>query len=130
MKSRVLKYFGRGRWLRMAATYMTQPDKIKELLKSAKKYADKGGQKKLTDNVKLLGKYVADVTTRRYTAYNHYALLLVIAALIYFVTPTDLLPDFFVGGLIDDMSIVLYIIKSIDDELKRYKEHLNNLNTV
>ena len=121
MKSRVLKYFGRGRWLRMAATYMTQPDKIKELLKSAKKYADK---------VKLLGKYVADVTTRRYTAYNRYALLLVIAALIYFVTPTDLLPDFFVGGLIDDMSIVLYIIKSIDDELKRYKEHLNNLNTV
>ena len=62
--------------------------------------------------------------------YNKYALLLVVAALIYFVTPTDLLHDFFIGGFIDDVSIVLYIIKSIDDELKRYKEHLNNLNIV
>lgn len=94
------------------------------------KYTTKGGDKKLSDNIKLLGQYISDVATRRYTSYNKYALLLVVAALIYFVTPTDLLPDFFIGGFIDDVSIVLYIIKSIDDELKRYKEHLNNLNIV
>ncbi|MBR2378263.1 MAG: DUF1232 domain-containing protein [Bacteroidaceae bacterium] len=130
MKSRVLKYFGRGRWLRMAKSYISHPDKIKELYRSAMKYTTKGGGKKLSDNIKLLGQYISDVATRRYTSYNKYALLLVVAALIYFVTPTDLLPDFFIGGFIDDVSIVLYIIKSIDDELKRYKEHLNNLNIV
>lgn len=128
MKNRVLEYFGRGRWLQIAASYIAQPGKIKQLLQSVKKFTEKDGSEQLLSNIKLLGRYVTDVTTRRYTAHNGNALLLVIAGLIYFVTPTDFIPDFIVGGLFDDLTIVLYIVKTIGKELEHYKEHLNHHN--
>lgn len=127
MKSRVLKYFGKGRWMHMAATYLSQADNIKKLLLKVKKYAHKNGHKELTGNIKLLGRYVSDVVTRRYTHHNTSALLLVTAGLIYFVTPTDFLPDFILGGFVDDLTIILYIIKTIENELEQYKAHLNPL---
>lgn len=128
MKNRVLKYFSKGRWMQMATTYLSQADNIKKLLLKVKKYANKNGHKELKGNIKLLGGYVSDVATRRYTSHNKSALLLVVAGLIYFVTPTDFLPDFIIGGLVDDLTIVLYIIKTIEDELEQYKAHLNHLN--
>ena len=56
----------------------------------------------------------------RYKQYNKHALLLVVAGLIYLITPLDFLPDILIGGLIDDLSVVLYIIKSVREELEFY----------
>ena len=84
------------------------------------------GFRKIGRNIKLLWNYVSDVVSRRYTHYNTHALLLIIAGLIYLVTPVDFLPDFLVGGLIDDVSVLLYIVQSVSEELKRYENHKLN----
>ncbi len=49
--------------------------------------------------------------------------ILVIAALGYFISPFDFIPDFLMAGLLDDMSILAFVASrvssSIDDEVKR-----------
>lgn len=126
MKKRVLSFFSRGRWLQLAAQYVAHPAKLRELLATVSQYAGRKGLEKLGGNIKLLWNYVSDIVSRRYTHYNTHALLLIIAGLIYLVTPVDFLPDFLVGGLIDDVSVLLYIVQSVSEELKRYENHKLN----
>ncbi len=49
--------------------------------------------------------------------------ILVIAALGYFISPFDFIPDFLMAGLLDDMSILAFVASrvstSIDDEVKK-----------
>ncbi len=126
MKKRVLSFFSKGRWLQLAAQYIAQPKKLQELLAKVSQYAGRKGLEKVGSNIKLLWHYVSDVVTRRYTGYNTHALLLIIAGLIYLVTPVDFLPDFIVGGLIDDVSVILYIVQSVQKELQRYENYCCN----
>lgn len=126
MKNRVITFFRRGRWLQLAAKYIAQPHKIRELLSHTLLYCSKEGLSKITNQVKLLYHYVCDTTRGEYKHYNRRALLLVIAGLIYLVTPIDLFPDFIAGGLIDDVSLIAYIINSVNTELQRYKLDRNN----
>ena len=89
---------------------------MRELVETVSQYTQRRGLKKLRDKVTLLWHYLSDVVTQRYKHYNKRALLLVVAGLIYFVTPVDFLPDILIGGLIDDLTVVLYIIKSVKKE--------------
>lgn len=122
MKNRFIAFFRRGRWLQIAASYLTNPRKLQELLHTVSQLLNRKGWEQLRDNATLLYQYASDVTSGRYTGYNTRALLLVIAALIYLVTPIDLLPDFFLGGLIDDTAVLVYIVHTISNELLKYKE--------
>ena len=42
-------------------------------------------------------------------------------ALVYLVSPLDVLPDFLPGGFIDDAAVVGFIIKKIRDELAAFE---------
>jgi uncharacterized membrane protein YkvA (DUF1232 family) len=51
------------------------------------------------------------------------SLVLATAALLYFVTPFDLFPDFIVGtGFLDDAVVVAYVLKAIRDDLARFED--------
>lgn len=51
------------------------------------------------------------------------SIVLATAALLYFVTPFDLVPDFIVGtGFLDDAVVVAYVLKAIRDDLARYED--------
>lgn len=126
MKKHIISLFGRGRWIKIAALHITNRQRLSELIVLVSEYVQRHGLQKLYSHITLLGQYVGDVATRRYTHYNTRALLLVVAALIYLITPIDLLPDLLAGGLIDDISIILYIIKSVEKELRTYRAYLDN----
>ena len=50
-------------------------------------------------------------------------ILLVVAALVYFVTPLDLVPDFIpITGLIDDFTVVLWVYNKLQEEIDNYLE--------
>jgi uncharacterized membrane protein YkvA (DUF1232 family) len=55
-------------------------------------------------------------------------LLKIIAGLIYFIAPIDVLPDFlpFIG-LSDDIALLIFIMKSIGDEISRFEEWEKNV---
>lgn len=120
MKRRAIQFFRRGRWLHLASQYITNPQQMRELVETVSQYTQRRGLKKLRDNVTRLWHYLSDVVTQRYKHYNKRALLLVTAGLIYLVTPVDFLPDILIGGLIDDLTVLLYIIKSVKKELEFY----------
>ncbi|MCG8541838.1 MAG: DUF1232 domain-containing protein [Clostridia bacterium] len=47
--------------------------------------------------------------------------LLVVSALIYVISPLDLIPEVVLGfGIIDDVLLTVYVISSISNELDRY----------
>lgn len=75
----------------------------------------------LQDTVLALVRMVRAWVAREYTQVSPEAIVAAIAALIYFVSPIDIIPDFipFIGHL-DDMLIVGYLVKVLNKELERF----------
>jgi uncharacterized membrane protein YkvA (DUF1232 family) len=57
-----------------------------------------------------------------YRAIDKKAFLAIVAALVYFVSPLDLIPDWIpVLGLLDDMAVLGWLMKSWSDELQAFR---------
>ncbi|MEH7356902.1 DUF1232 domain-containing protein, partial [Neobacillus drentensis] len=56
------------------------------------------------------------------------SIIMIIATIIYFVSPVDFIPDFIVGlGLFDDAAVIGFAIKQISSDLEKFKDwKLNN----
>ncbi len=51
------------------------------------------------------------------------AMLLVVTAVLYFVTPLDVIPDFIVAlGFVDDAAIVAYVLGLVKSEIDKFKQ--------
>ncbi len=49
-------------------------------------------------------------------------LVLIVGAVIYFLTPFDLVPDFLAGiGLLDDASVIAWVVGAISTELAKFE---------
>ncbi len=60
--------------------------------------------------------------TGNYTDVPVKTILLVIAAIIYFVNPFDVVPDFLPGiGYLDDATVIGFVIGSIKDDIEAFK---------
>ena len=58
-----------------------------------------------------------------YTEIPKETLILIIAALLYFLSPLDTIPDFLGPlGFTDDATVVLFVMNTIRKELNKYKE--------
>lgn len=57
-----------------------------------------------------------------YRAISWKALVSVVAAVLYFLNPYDLIPDFipFIG-YVDDAAVVAYVVKQVHDEVERFQ---------
>jgi len=53
---------------------------------------------------------------------------IIIASVIYVITPVDAFPDWFPGGLLDDMGVITFILNQYGSLIQKYKEtYLNNI---
>ena len=114
--------FMKGSWLGKAKLYAFNPKKMKGLLLQLGYYLSKNGLSEVKDTLLLIRDYLHDVSTGIYKDYEVKKLVIIVAAIIYVVTPIDLLPDFVPPGLIDDLSILAWAVKEAASELSRYKE--------
>lgn len=121
--------FLKGKWLEKARVYAFNPKKMKELLLQLGKYVTKNGLSSVKENLLLMKDYLYDVTTGKYKDYDVKKLMVIVGAVIYVVTPFDILPDFIPPGLIDDLSIVAWALKEASDELEKYKQKTKDLPT-
>ena len=56
-----------------------------------------------------------------YRAFPVSTILLIVFALVYFITPIDLIPDFIPAlGFTDDASVVLLIVKKLNRDIKKF----------
>lgn len=109
-------------WLSKATTFIQNPERLTGLLEKVKKAFGKEGLAEVLDDLKMLYNYVHDIATGTYTDYSKAKFAIAVAALIYVVSPIDLIPDFLPGGFIDDVAIVGFAIKQLHDELEKYKQ--------
>ena len=121
--------FMKGSWLGKAKLYAFNPKKMKDLLLQLGYYVSKNGLSEVKDTLLLIRDYLHDVTTGTYKDYEVKKLVIIVAAIIYVVTPIDLLPDFMPPGLIDDISILAWAVKQAATELSRYKELTGRIET-
>lgn len=75
----------------------------------------------------LMGRLVSDYARGRYTAISIRALVAMVASLIYFVNPFDLVPDALLGiGFADDLTILTWVFGLWEQELKAFEQWENS----
>jgi uncharacterized membrane protein YkvA (DUF1232 family) len=69
----------------------------------------------------VLGRLIKAYAQGQYRAIPWKAMLIVVAAIIYFVNPIDLLPDLIpVAGLTDDFAILVWVYNSLQAEIDKF----------
>ncbi len=101
-------------------------ERLKKLLLTAKNKAE--GNKELMEiweELKLLLELIKDWMKGDYKELSKSSVIMVIIGLLYLVNPFDIIPDFLIGGFIDDLGVIAYVIKKTSDELNLYKKWKN-----
>lgn len=107
-----------------AKEYFEHQEKRDSLFSKAlsKGKANEGKLGDFFEKLELLIEIVQAWFKKEYTDIPKTTILSIIAAIIYFVSPIDLIPDFIVGlGLVDDVAVLGFAIKSISGELEKFK---------
>ena len=113
--------FIKGNWLGKARLYTFNPQKMKVLLFQLGLYLTKNGLSSAKETLLLIRDYLCDVSTGKYKDYELKKLTIIVGAIIYVVTPVDLLPDFIPAGFVDDLSILGWAASQAATELRKYK---------
>ena len=112
-----------------AIAYLKSPDKLRDLIETAKRKAQAaGGSAALKDVLQTL---VAFLRLLRAYASGEYrnvpakSLILIVAGVLYFVMPFDVIPDFVIGlGFIDDAAVLAWVartVKTVVDDFNRWE---------
>lgn len=111
---------------RNAEKIIANKDKLQTLLLDTQKKLSRSTKAKsqnmaalLTDALALLKAYV----TGQYKQLPVNSLMMLVAALLYFVMPLDFIPDFLFGlGLIDDFAILAWTLNAIKQDIDDFKQ--------
>lgn len=77
----------------------------------------------VVDDLQLLFELAKDVIRQNYTEIPFGSVILVTGALLYFLAPMDVAPDFLPAiGFTDDVTVVLLVLKQIQTDLDKYKK--------
>lgn len=126
-KIKLLEEF-KEKWMLKAQEYIKTPEKIKNIIPQIQEYLSKKGLSEVKENILLLIDYMSDIVNGNYKDYSVKSLLFVVAAMIYLVSPIDVIPDFIIGiGLTDDVAVIVFVLREVSLELDKYnKWKLNN----
>lgn len=115
---------GYKRFESAAKDYIDQPEKTKELIQKANKKANekKNALHEVWDRLQLLFELVTAWRKGDYRKIPTGSILMIIATIVYFVTPIDIVPDFLVGlGILDDAAVIGFTLKQISTDLDKFK---------
>ncbi|HYK73425.1 MAG TPA: YkvA family protein [Pseudoneobacillus sp.] len=107
-----------------AKDYIDQPEKTKELIhKASKKAVDKKhALTEVWDRLHLLFDLVTAWRKGEYRIIPKGSILMIIATILYFVSPIDIIPDFLLGlGIIDDAAVIGFTLKQISTDLEKFR---------
>jgi uncharacterized membrane protein YkvA (DUF1232 family) len=106
-----------------AQEYIDEPEKLKSLAAAAGRKAEvRSGPlaaiiSPLRDALRLVRAYARG----SYREISWRSLLILVAAVVYFVMPVDLVPDFILGfGLLDDAAILAWTLRTLNQDLERF----------
>lgn len=72
--------------------------------------------------IKLFIEMVKEYFQGNYREIPVKTIILITAALIYFVSPADAIPDFIIGiGFVDDGAVIAYVFNSLTEDIESFK---------
>ena len=97
---------------------------IEDVLKKLKELSNnKKTSEKLNNYLRLFIRMINAYTSKEYTYVTWKTICLLVAGLIYFIYPIDLIPDFIpVAGIIDDVALIAWIYDSIKEDIDNFLE--------
>lgn len=113
---------------RKAEDYVRDPERTRELLAMA---LSKAGARRNThglldeiwEYLQVAARLIPASVRGDYTGLSRKSLTLIVAAIIYYVSPIDLIPDFIpIAGLLDDVTVLAFALRSIKGELDAFKD--------
>ena len=112
-------------FVKIAYKILSKPLTILKVLKSVLDYLKKHGSiKEITvdvrDKVAILTRLLHAYSKGKYTEISKMNAALTLGALLYLLTPLDLIPDFFLGGLLDDIAILTWVFKNFKSEIDSF----------
>lgn len=111
-------------YMSKAQEYANDSEKTGKLFSDAVKKADglKGPLEKVWEDLQLMFGIVMDWIKGDYRDVPIGSIVAIIAAVLYFVSPIDLIPDFIpVAGFLDDIFVVGLVINQVRADLYKYK---------
>ena len=118
-----------------AGRYASNASRLMELVSEVagklKHVGFKGNLAEFQGSVRLLIRMVKAYSSGAYRTLPWKSLVSIVAVLIYFVSPIDLIPDFLpVIGITDDVALVLWLIKTLGDDIAKFSEWEKNEKTI
>jgi len=119
MLRKALKIFrGLGK---QAKFYLKDKERLGHLLKEVLTMA-KGRGGKLWEDIELLVRLLQAWTSGEYKGVSMKTLGVIVAAVLYFISPLDLIPDFMPGvGYLDDAAVITWVLKSIAEDIDEFR---------
>ncbi|MEH7118845.1 YkvA family protein [Neobacillus vireti] len=114
-----------NKYMNNAKEFLGNPQKIKELLHKviSKATERKGHLGDAWENLHLFADLVKAYSKGEYKQVQPSTVVTIIGALLYFVSPIDLVPDFIIGlGLFDDAAVIAFTLKKLSKELDHFKQ--------
>jgi uncharacterized membrane protein YkvA (DUF1232 family) len=115
--------FGQAR--RRAEEYAADPKKVSGLLDDAERKAERNRDRleKILDGLQSLFRLIGAWLRGRYRIVPWRTIVLSIAAVIYFVNPLDVVPDFLpIFGFLDDAGVLAFVLQSVRKDIDRFLE--------
>ncbi|UTW08587.1 YkvA family protein [Pseudomonas benzenivorans] len=115
--------WGFARFLPLAREYLSRA-RLPGLLLAVARKSGRRGQRfsELKEDLRLLQNLCLAWWRGEYREIGSDALLAVVAALLYFVTPLDALPDWLIGvGFIDDLAVLAWVLRTWSAELDAFR---------
>ncbi len=101
-----------------ATAYLRDPDKLRDLVQKAKGKAEAAGAsgplKDMWQSLLSLLRLLRAYASGQYRNVPAKSLVLIVAGILYFVMPIDVIPDFVIGlGFLDDAAVLAWVVSSV-----------------
>jgi uncharacterized membrane protein YkvA (DUF1232 family) len=112
-----------AKYLKEAIVYLKNPKKLSRLLTAVIVYTKKNKNDVNTflKDILLLWEMLNAWFKGEYKDIPKKTIVLIITALIYFISPVDLIPDWLPGGFIDDAALITWVLQSISSDIQKFK---------
>ncbi|MBQ9519068.1 MAG: DUF1232 domain-containing protein [Firmicutes bacterium] len=91
---------------------------VKKIINKAKKIK---GMRRYAYNIESMCYLVRDYANCKYTEISNKKVVMMASAMLYILTPIDLIPDIIpVIGRLDDIAVIAYVLQSLRVELVKY----------
>jgi len=113
------KYFKKAH--QKAKKVIGNNEKLAHLIQRSKDKLSGVSNSKLIENAKIFIRMVKAYANGTYRDVQLKSIVFIVAALLYFVMPLDLIADFIpVTGLVDDFAVILWVYKHLQVEIEAF----------